>query len=83
MPTANYTASATFQPVASGPGLVNFTFNYHAGRWTVHTSTDPAGITASHEWVKGLPLERELASGEHLHVRGRGVVTVSAATLVT
>ncbi|MDO8983008.1 hypothetical protein [Cypionkella sp.] len=78
----NYTLSAAWLPVATGPGNATFETDDHPGEWTVISSASPAGI------VGGAKVEREkavslaLVAGEYLHLRGRGGVYVIADTLV-
>lgn len=82
MPTALDPLSAAWAPVASGPSTAYVTFQDDNGFFTVHSSVDPAAIVTGHPYPKGVTFEVALATGEHLHLRGRGTATVSAATLV-
>jgi len=82
MPTAIKSISAAWTPVAQGPGEVVFSFNDDYGRFTLHSSSDPAAIAGGHKQPPDTPFKLTLASGDFLHLRGRGVATVSATTLI-
>lgn len=82
MPTAKKSVSAAFAPVAEGPGDVVFSFDDDYGSFTVHTSSNPAAIVGSHKQPPETPFTLTLASGEYLHLRGRGTATVTAETIV-
>ena len=82
MPTAQKSVSAVFTPVAEGPGEVVFSFDSEYGHFTVHGSSDPAGIVAWHKQPPETPFSINLASGDFLHLRGRGTAAVTAETLV-
>jgi hypothetical protein len=83
MPTAHKAISSIWTAVAQGPGEVIFSLDEDYGRFAIHTSTDPSGITTSgHKQPPEVPFVLTLESGEVLHLRGRGSATVSAKTLV-
>lgn len=82
MPTQIKSIGALFAPVAQGPGEVVFSFNDDFGRFSIHGSTDPAGIVASHKQPTEVPYTVNLAAGDVLHLRGRGTATVSGTTLL-
>lgn len=82
MPTQRKTIGANWTPVAQGPGEVVFSFDDEYGRFTTHGSADPAAIVSGHKQPSETPFTITLATGEFLHLRGRGTATVSAATLI-
>jgi len=82
MPTAHKAISSAFVAVAEGPGQVIFSFNDDVGRFAVHNSTSPTGIPGGHRVLADTPYKLDLVTGEVLHLAGRGIATVSAATLV-
>lgn len=82
MPTAKKALGPNFAPVAQGPGEVVFSFDSDYGSFTKHTSDDPAAIVAWHKQPPETPFTTTLATGEYLHLRGRGTASVSAATIV-
>jgi len=82
MPTAIKSISAAWTPVAQGPGEVVFSLNEGYGQFTVHNSTNPAGITTGHKQPPETPFTLTLETGDVLHLRGRGTASVSATTLI-
>jgi hypothetical protein len=77
-----YIASATFSPVASGPGNATIQFEDAPGEWAVHNSVIPTGIFVNMTLESGKPYSLALVAGEYLHIRGRGNAFVIADTLV-
>lgn len=80
--TVTRTATAAFVAVAQGPGTAYITFEDEKGFWALKDASDPTGITGSHPAHKGYCQAITLETGEYLHVRGRGNVTVTAATVI-
>ena len=59
-----------------------FSFDTEYGSFTVHGSSDPAAIVAWHKQPPETPFSLTLATGEFLHLRGRGTASVTAENLV-
>lgn len=80
MPTQVKSVGPNWVPVAQGPGEAVFSFDDEYGRFTVHGSADPAGIVSGHKQPPQTPYTITLATGDVLHLVGRGTATVTAAT---
>lgn len=82
MATAIKSVGPNWTAVAVGPGNATFQMSDEPGEWTIHSASSGAPA------VQGIKAEREkavsmaLASGEYLHLRGRGSAVVTADTLV-
>lgn len=77
MATQQKNVGAAYIAVAQGPGTVVFSFDTEYGHFTVHGSSDPAGIVSGHKQPPEVPFNIELATGDYLHLRGRGKATVT------
>lgn len=82
MATSQKNLGADWAPVAQGPSDVVFSFDDEYGRFTVHDSASPAGIVSGHKQPPETPFKLTLATGQFLHLRGRGTATVSGETLI-
>lgn len=82
MATQTYTLSATWTPVASGPGDATFEMLDQPGEWIIHNSASPAGIVGGFTAERGKPESLYLSSGEYLHLRGRQEARVVATAVV-
>lgn len=82
MPSEIITASETWVAVASGTGNATFQPMDHPAEWAIHNSTSNAGLIGGFKAEVGIQKPLYLASGEYLHLRGRGAVLVVADTLV-
>ena len=80
--TVTKTATGSFVAVAQGPGVAYITFEDEKGFWALKDASDPTGITGSHPARKGYCQAITLETGEYLHIRGRGSVIVTAATVI-
>lgn len=81
MAARNFTLTETWQHVATGAGKATFQSNDHPGEWTIHTTASPVGIIGGFNAEGEKPYQIDLAAGEYLHLRGRGVALVVADTL--
>lgn len=72
--------SSSFTPVAQGPGNVSFQPIDYDADWAILETIDGTTATTSNRTFKGRLEPMALATGEYLHLRGRGVCAITAET---
>lgn len=82
MPAAIKTATSSWVAVASGAGTATLQFNDSPGEWYIHTASSGAPAIGGNKAEREKPVDVALATGEYLHIRGRGEALITATTVV-
>ncbi len=76
--TASISLNQTFTPYAVGPGAVSFQPIDYDADWAILAGIDGSGVAVSNRTHKGELEPMTLATGEYLHLRGRGICAITA-----